>query len=80
MRDQRVTKVVDALVNQRRVIVWLACSHKISISATAWYEQNLEHRVTVGEVVQCPYCPDPPPEDVRREKTAQQLWNEAGQP
>lgn len=80
-RDRKVVKVVDAIRGQQRVILWLeGCPHKISITDKAWLAQPDHLRPTVGEVVQCPHCPDPPPQDERLEKSATRLWREAGEP
>lgn len=78
-RRVRVTRVVEA-VHQNRVIVWLECHHKLSFPDMAHARAGA---VMAGDEMlnrDCPFCPDPPPEVVRQEKTAVQLWKEAGEP
>lgn len=80
-RERKITRVVDALAGQDRIILWLDCPHKISVGRAALEQLgHYEGLYQVGHTLLCPHCPDPPPEDVRRSKTAQQLYREAGEP
>jgi hypothetical protein len=82
VRTQKITKVVDALVNQQRVILWLQCHHKVSITQLqlASMPKGYLEAVTRSGEYDCPFCPDPSPEQVRENKSVNQLWREAGEP
>ena len=85
MRDQPITRVVDALASQQRIILWLGCKHTVTISTLAAHDMTTQEiaQMQVGNAWPCPHCPDPPPptpEDLRRARTARQLWMEAGEP
>lgn len=80
MRDRKIVRVVDARRAQRRITLWLVCGHVLSIDQRTWEAAPADQLPTVGGVVQCSFCPDPPPDDVRTEKSAQALWREAGEP
>lgn len=76
MRIQTITKFVDARQSQGRVILWLACGHKISFENC---EPGPEHDPT-GKEHPCRFCPDPSPVEITLDKSVQQLWKEAGEP
>lgn len=69
MRVRTITRVVDALAAQQRIILWLDCKHTVTISAIAAHEMT-RHEVDgmrVGAHWDCPHCPDaPPPEPTIR--------------
>lgn len=84
MRIQPVKRIVNALDGQDRFIVQLTCGHNLSVSRqeidsdpkVLEYLRQAERSGSFG----CWECPDPDPEEVRREKSATQLWREAGEP
>lgn len=83
MTRQVITRVVDARANQQRVILWLACGHKLSLLIPAQGSPGLEplpDECAVGRFVTCRFCPDDTPADVRRGRSPTQLWREAGEP
>lgn len=76
MRLQTIQRFVDARKSQGRVVLWLACGHKISLN-------NFEPepvRDPVGEDYPCRFCSNPTPTKVQESKPVQQLWREAGEP
>ena len=83
MRRQGLVRVVDMLNGpQQRVVLWLACNHKVSIDhLTLLRRPDLQRELKSGRRDwDCPFCPDPPPEDPRQTKSAAQLYKEAGEP
>lgn len=78
MRLQTCGRVVDARRRQGRIILWLACGHKISVDVPAG--ADLPDNWKVGGQVACHFCPDPTEEERRVEKSAAQLYKEAGEP
>lgn len=84
MRERAVTRVVDALQSQDRYIIWLECHHRVSLSlrqlqANPTIMAQL-HEAEKSKRWLCPFCAPPDPEEVRQEKSATQLWKEAGEP
>lgn len=83
MQIQKITRIVDAMKSQGRVIIWLACHHKISLSQVEVatlppnYLRDLAH---VYQQTDCPFCPDLPPVPEREKMSANQLWKDAGEP
>lgn len=84
-QTRMIKRVVNALEHQYRVIYHLiGCNHTVSVSALeiqASYTPVDEF--LRAEQVVCPFCADPPaptPQEIRRAKTANQLWKEAGKP
>lgn len=81
MRAQKLLRVVDAMATQNRVILWLACEHKVSVTAQAMMKEGWNvQRIKDQPWAMCPFCPDPPPENPQAVKTPQQLFKEAGEP
>lgn len=83
MRRQKITRVVDAMAGQNRMILWLECTHKVSLDARTVMADTELLRTLRGKPTHwdCPFCEDPPSEDVRATtKTATQLYKEAGEP
>lgn len=85
MRNRAIVRVVDALASQQRIIVWLECKHTVTITTLQAHDMTAQEvaHMKPGNPWPCPHCPDPPPptaEDLRRLKTAQQLYREAGEP
>lgn len=82
MKSQKIVKVVDAFSNQARAIIWLECHHKVSITLAqaATLPRGYIQSLRPGGKLDCPFCPDPPPEVVRQEKSARELYKEAGEP
>lgn len=81
MRAQKIVRVIDARASQDRVILWLACEHKVNITAIDMAKNGWNvDRIKDHPEAMCPFCPDPPPEDPQAVKTPQQLWKEAGEP
>lgn len=82
MQTQDIIRTVDALAGQQRVILWLRCGHKVSlgireIHADPALVRKLKSGCTQWE---CHHCPDLPKPTEREQKTAQQLYREAGEP
>lgn len=83
---RRITRLVDARRSQQRVTIWLECHHILSLTvrdleAMSQGEQHNFFRDNQPDQYRlCPVCPDPTPIEVRREKSATQLWKEAGEP
>lgn len=84
MRPQRVERVVDMLAGpQGRIVLWLACGHKQSLTyqqVAAIPRSDMAALMRPDAQVMCGFCPDVPPQEARREKSATQLWREAGEP
>ena len=82
MRTQKITRVVDALASQRRMIIWLECHHKISLTERelAKLPPNYLIDLQIFGQTECPFCPDLPPVSEREQKSAAQLYREAGEP
>jgi hypothetical protein len=81
-RLRRIKGRVNLTVSQGRMVYYVeGCSHVISVVTNPHIDppEQTEQYLTDIEIV-CPFCPDPPPEDPQRLKTAQQLWKEAGEP
>jgi hypothetical protein len=79
---QPIARVVNAMASQRRVIIWLECHHKISLTEhqlESLPHDYLEKQTQTGHM-ECPFCPDPPQVTPRKEKSATQLYREAGEP
>ena len=82
VKAQRIVKVRDLLATQQRITVLCACGHWTSISeldARAMDRRALA-LITPDNEFPCAHCPDPAPEELRRDKSATQLWKEAGEP
>lgn len=82
MRMQKIMRVVDAMASQRRMIIWLECHHKISLTQhqlASLPPGYLEKQVQTGQV-ECPFCEDLPQATAREQKSAAQLYKEAGEP
>jgi len=81
MQTRKVVRIVDASVTQGRHIVWLDCHHKISVTqAQATAEPRLLREASRTESLDCPFCPDLPPDGEQSTKSARQLYKEAGEP
>jgi hypothetical protein len=81
MRAQKLLRVVDALATQNRVILWLECDHKVTVTAQDLVREGWNvQRIKDQPWAMCPFCPDPPPEVKQAAKSANQLWKEAGEP
>lgn len=67
---------------QQRVILWLECHHKVSFTKVQLQLKPREYlaEITHSGKFDCPFCPDPPPEVVRQEKSSRELWKDAGEP
>jgi hypothetical protein len=80
MRQQRVTRVVDALRSQGRVIVWMECHHTLSFPSM---DQARAGAIMRGDEMlthDCVFCPDLSQREVRESKSVQRLYREAGEP
>ena len=77
MRARRIVKVRDLMQSQQRVTVLAECGHWSSIPATTVQQMPREQLADLrdGGEIACPHCPDAPDE-----KTATQMWREAGEP
>lgn len=82
MRTQVIERVVDARAGQQRVIYWLRCGHKLSVAANVvnLHPAHYLSAMQTGAMMNCSFCPDPTPVEVRESKSARQLWKEAGEP
>lgn len=91
MRLQRAIRLVDATVTQDRYIIWLACSHKVSVERRQLHVGMSIKSYTIGQIdllkkadaneeIECPFCPDAPPADQQPRKSTRLLWREAGEP
>ncbi len=78
---RRIKRVVNALINQQRMIYHLECGHNLSVTSRQITDSALgvAHYLSAEQAI-CNVCLDPPPEDPRRIKSARQLWKEAGEP
>lgn len=76
-----VKRITNAILRQQRLIVHLECGHNLSVTQRHITDsgQGLEYFLSADQAM-CPTCPDPPPEEPRRLKSAHQLWKEAGEP
>lgn len=81
MRRQQVVRIVDASAAQERVIIWLACHHKVSVTTQqAVLDPTIIPRVTREWSMDCPFCPDEPQPGASTEKSVKELYREAGEP
>jgi hypothetical protein len=81
MQTRTITRVVDAIAAQQRVILWLDCKHTVSLNMRQLHEQPYPNKtLVVGGSCDCPHCPDRTVEQIREAKSAQRLWREAGEP
>jgi len=82
MRLQKVTKFVDATASQQRVVLWLECHHKVSITLLQIHAGGTGYMRDLSAATQyeCPFCPDEPKPLTRDQKSAAQLYREAGEP
>lgn len=80
MQHQRITRVINALASQDRILVHIACGHTQSIWRRDLMAAPLgaPPEFVVGETYPCPKCPDLPPQP--REKSPRELWRDAGEP
>lgn len=58
---RRIVRVVDAMLRQSRLVVWLECQHKVSLTAVELAEtpmvyEQLKHATHMT----CPFCADVP--------------------
>lgn len=84
MRERTIKRVRDLLdTSQQRVTVtFVECPHVLSLTELdlrAVPVDYLDH-LRSGCLHTCPHCPDATPEESREEKSASQLWKEAGEP
>lgn len=77
-RMRAITKLVDAMAAQQRVILWLECGHKTSLSAAALIASGPGEMefIKAAQVWRCEFCEDPPPEA----PSAQRLYRQAYEP
>jgi hypothetical protein len=83
MQHQRITRVINALASQDRILVHIACGHTVSVwrrdlMATPF---GASSQLIIGETYPCQKChdlPEPPPPT--REKSPRELWRDAGEP
>lgn len=65
MRNQTIQRTVIAQA-QNRIILWLACGHKISIGPIPKEgDFTVEGDISEGAEWPCRHCPDPPAADTR---------------
>lgn len=77
MKRRTITRFRDLLSTQRRCTVLCDCMHYTSIPFTTIAQMSREQLagLGVGASFACVHCPDEPDE-----KTARQLWRDAGEP
>lgn len=83
MRTRKIVKARDLLATQQRITILLDCQHTVSITVREIQAHPFKAfglQPFIQETWECPFCADPPPEVVRGEKSATQLWREAGEP
>ena len=79
MRLRTCWRVIDARANQGlgKIFLNLECRHNLIINMGPG---EMPTNWVAGGLVQCPHCPGPTQEEVKQEKSAQQLWREAAEP
>lgn len=78
-----ITRVVDARAGQDRVMLHLECRHVVSLSTATLQQMSTELVAALGlritpatmKTWPCELC-----EDLPLDKSATQLWKEAGEP
>jgi hypothetical protein len=80
MRDQPITRVVDALASQQRIILWLGCKHTVTISTLAAHDMTPQEiaQMQVGNAWPCPHCPDAPVEKTVRQARMEREYDSLG--
>ncbi len=82
VRNRLIARVIDARATQGRLILHLECKHVVSISNWdyALLPPGQQLFLVPGAWFTCPNCETPTPIELQREKSATQLWKEAGEP
>jgi hypothetical protein len=83
VRARRVERVFDVLPTQGRVILWLACGHKLTLTDVDLMKLPRETLLQLqqpGAEVMCAFCPAETPAEICVAKSATRLWKEAGEP
>jgi hypothetical protein len=81
MRTRAVKRIVDLTRAQQRTVIYASCGHFINV-IEPYSDDDLafiRRCVDVGEVA-CGFCPDPPPVSILQQRTARQLYRDAGEP
>jgi len=73
---------VDALSKQERIIVWLACHHKVSITVAQLAElpRDYYQQLQRASEMDCPFCLDASSVEHHDKRSAHHLWKDAGEP
>lgn len=80
---QKILRTRDLLREQDRITISLACHHVVSVTAVQvamMRPVEVIEGIFRAETYLCPFCPDPPPQNVNEQKSIRQLWREAGEP